>query len=99
MTGKAIYMLREGKDKEAVFQCLSEQYVKAQPVEQIAPPLRRKEVVKGEKPSSYTDKIHLPAPELKKAYRVANTTSLPAKRRRRCFRGVDGWGRQRAAGP
>jgi hypothetical protein len=98
MTGRAIYMLREGKDKEAVFQCLSGQYLKLQPIAKVAPELHRKKVVKGDKPS-YMDKIHFSTPEIKRTYSVANTTLLPAKRRRRCSRAMDRWGKQHEAGP
>jgi hypothetical protein len=50
ITGKAIYMLREGEEKEAVFENLSEQYLCTESVRQAASVLHEKEVTKSGRP-------------------------------------------------
>ncbi|TAM96004.1 MAG: hypothetical protein EPN39_14080 [Chitinophagaceae bacterium] len=78
ITGKAIYMLREGKDKEEAFEILRESYLKPEPV---APDLQRNEVIKGGKPCRKV-RVNVGAPALNTAF-IDKNTFLRAERRRR----------------
>lgn len=65
ITGKAIYLLREGKDKEAAFQSLSREYLNRKPLPE--PTITcTKNVTQDNR--GYLDMPELPVPKLKKAY-------------------------------
>ncbi|MGH2644292.1 MAG: hypothetical protein ACRDE2_10110 [Chitinophagaceae bacterium] len=97
ITGKAIYLLREGKDDETVFQSLSRQYLKPEPV-QVAEESVKKEVVN--EPKLYDWKRRgLTVPELRKSFADTDTFFLSGRRRRIRFMDRDGWKKRYDLGP
>jgi hypothetical protein len=84
ITGKAIYLLREGKDKEDTFEILCGQYLKPEPVKEITPEIQNKGV---EKDGRGCSKVRVAAPGLRKVY--APIRLKTAKRRRRFTAAVD----------
>ncbi len=79
ITGKAIYMLREGKDKEAVFETLCGQYLKPEPVKEVTPDVPGNV---AKKDSRACGKVRVAVPGLRKAY---TPIRLQTGRRRRRF--------------
>ncbi|TAN01968.1 MAG: hypothetical protein EPN39_00865 [Chitinophagaceae bacterium] len=92
ITGKAIYLLREGKDKEAAFEILCGQYLKPEPTEQVASVTLRKDIAAGEK---LRNTPTIPLPTLKSTY----FPLPPPRRRRRRFIAMAHWEKQYALGP
>lgn len=83
ITGKAIYLLREGKDKEEAFEILCGQYLKPEPMVEQATPATCKEAVVKDKKSLFGMVIAgVPMPELRKVY-MEDIPLLRVRRRKR----------------
>jgi hypothetical protein len=98
MTGKAIYLLREGKDKEAVFLWLSGQYLEPEPVEKVTSELPKKEVVKSKRRWDIV-RFVVSVPKLKKACVDPDILSLAQSGRRGSFTNLAGLEKRYALGP
>jgi hypothetical protein len=78
ITGKAIYLLKEGKDKEDTFEILCGQYLNPEPVKEMAPEIRSKVV---EKDGRACRKVRVAVPGLRKVHVPIRLQT--GKRRRR----------------
>lgn len=67
MTGKAIYLLREEKGQEEVFQSLSKVYLNPEPLPE--PKITAKKSRVKTRKEHYTGRSYFPAPKLKERYR------------------------------
>jgi hypothetical protein len=94
ITGKAIYILWEGKDKEEAFEILCGQYLKSEPVKEMTPEIIRSKRV--EKDSRACGKVRIAVPELRKVY---VPIQLQTGRRRRRFVAAFDWRKPLAQGP
>lgn len=99
LTGKAIYLLREGKDKEAVFQLLCEQYLKSALIMQAGLPVsHKKEIVKDDK-RCHIAGVRLTVPRLKKKYMDQGVGLQTSRRKKRYFLTLHHGVKQHSLGP
>jgi hypothetical protein len=94
ITGKAIYLLREGKDKEDAFEILCGQYLKPEPVKEMALEIRSKRV---EKDGRGYGKVRAAVPGLKKVH--VPILQLQTGRRRMYFTAAFDRRKQLTQGP
>ncbi|MGH2645020.1 MAG: hypothetical protein ACRDE2_13790, partial [Chitinophagaceae bacterium] len=97
ITGKAIYLLREGKEEEIVFQLLSLQYLKPEPV-QVKEKSVKKEAIKSRRLNDWKRR-DLTVPKLRKSCVDTEMFFISGRRRRIYFRARDGWKKRYALGP
>ena len=98
ITGKAIYLLREGKDTETIFQLLSEQYPEPEPIRKPASGKSKHEAPKSDRRWGLV-RFVVSVPKLKKACVTTDILSLTRKGRRRSFMNMPGMEKRHAPGP
>ncbi len=98
ITGKAIYLLREGKDKEAAFEILCGQYLKPEPEEKATSEIAKKDTLKSKRRWGIAGCV-VPVPELKKAFLDIDILSLTQRGRRKAFTNLHGLEKRYALGP